>query len=488
MSVDSDAVGRTRCAHIAVTVAFVMGSFCEIHRAEAQPPSNPRFNEPWVDTNSTAIGPGLGAEIPPPISDDTDLWLLSDYELQTHHAKTRHGKSDRYRATFSNPAFHVGGWLQQGLTANYKDPRDRSNGTVLFNNRANDYQLNQFYLYAAKDVRTDQWDWGGRVDVTLGSDSKYVTVPGLEEHQDRSAKWNSDGAQYGLALPQAYFEIGSPLGPYGSSLRVGHFYALGGYETFAAPDNFFYSHSYTYTYGEPFTFSGAMWTGKVSETAALGVAATTGWDSFASDLDEWGLRVGLMKKSLDGRTTLALTGHTGKDFTGITTAAGQMSDPRHWASLVLKHYLTPSLYYVFQSDYGYQENAVVQLDVAMNTVGFDAGQWWGINQYLVYQYNEQWSAGLRLEWFRDQGNSRVSVPVEYQPGGPVFNGGDYYALTAGLNWKPHSNVILRSELRWDFSNVESNPNVPGGVTGVRPFNDRQDDNQLTLAIDAIFLF
>ena len=66
---------------------------------------------------------------------------------------------------------------------------------------------------------------------------------------------------------------------------------------------------------------------------------------------------GVMNKTADGRTTVALTGHSGKDFTGVKTTQGTESDTRVWASLVLKHCFTRQLYYVFQTDYGLQDDA-----------------------------------------------------------------------------------------------------------------------------------
>lgn len=421
-------------------------------------------------------------------SPDTDFVCESD--LQTQYRDTCRILGDRCGFRFPSPAWRLGGWLQQGVTWNAAGPSNASNVPVLFNDRANGYQVNQLYLYLAREVCTDGlgWDLGGRVDVNFGTDSRFVTVPGLEEHENRTAKWNGEDAEYGIALPQAYVELGMPLGPYGSSFRVGHFYALGGYETFAAPDNFFYSHAYTYLYGEPFTFSGGMLLMKVSDTMSLGLAGTTGWDALDGNGDEWGVRLGLMKKSRDCRTTAAVTFHTGQDFTGINTAIGPQGAPRHWASLVVKRCLTEQLYYVFQSDYGYQDDAALLVDAGSNTIGFRPGQWWGINQYLIYDFHPCWSAGLRVEWFRDQDNTRVGVPVTFSPGGPAFDGQDYVGLTAGLHWKPHSNVLLRQEIRWDYSNVESNPNAPGVPAGVRPYNDRRDDNQLTVALDLILLF
>jgi hypothetical protein len=415
--------------------------------------------------------------------------MLCSCDLQTHHG-TCPACNQRQRTWLNDSSFFAGGWLQQGVTLNPDDPNNRLNAPVLFNDRSNDYQLNQLYFYLGKESQIDgtNWDWGARFDLNYGTDSRFVTVPGLEEHDDRTPRWNSETSDYGLALPQAYLDIGTPIGPYGSTIRVGHFYALAGYETFAAPDNFFYSHSYSYLYGQPFTYSGAMWFAKLRPTVAGAVAVTTGWDSLYSEGDEWGIRAGLMKKSIDDRTTLALSGYAGNEFTGITTLGGPQDDARVWANLVLRHYLQPKLYYVLELEFGRQDGAVVVLDTLNNTIGFDDGQWWGINQYLVHQFNECWSAGLRVEWFRDEGNSRVGVPIEYDPGGPVFDGNDYFELTAGLNWRPHSRVLLRQEIRWDNSDVKSNPNVPGGIAGIRPFDDRSDDNQLTIATDLILNF
>ena len=73
-------------------------------------------------------------------------------------------------------------WLDQGATINTFSPRDRTNGPVTFNNRSNEYQLNQAYLRLRRDVNTDGdlWDVGGRVDLLYGTDSIYTEARGLE--------------------------------------------------------------------------------------------------------------------------------------------------------------------------------------------------------------------------------------------------------------------------------------------------------------------
>ena len=73
-------------------------------------------------------------------------------------------------------------WLDQGATINTLSPRNRINGPVTFNDRSNDYQLNQIYLRLKRDVDTegDRWDMGGRVDLLYGTDSIYTEARGLE--------------------------------------------------------------------------------------------------------------------------------------------------------------------------------------------------------------------------------------------------------------------------------------------------------------------
>jgi len=44
----------------------------------------------------------------------------------------------------------ISGWLDQGITLNGNNPLNRFNGPVTFNDRSNEYQMNQLYLYAER--------------------------------------------------------------------------------------------------------------------------------------------------------------------------------------------------------------------------------------------------------------------------------------------------------------------------------------------------
>lgn len=394
--------------------------------------------------------------------------------------------AERWSLFPQSKRIQLGGWIQQGVTFNFNAPSDRSNTRVFFNDRSNDYLLNQAYFHAAVPVCNDgsHWDVGGRLDVNYGSDSRFITVPGLERHRDRTAKWNGENALYGLAVPQAYFEVAAPW-MNGVSLKAGHFYSTMGYERVAAPDNFFYSHSYSLIFGEPFTFTGALATIKPSKTWKFIAGYTGGWDVWDSTSNEWGVLAGVRWSTPNGRTSVGLQVYSGADVTSVRVGNALVDEGRTAWTLVFKHCLTERLLYVFQHDFGQQTDGRIVATIPTSMISFGPAKWYSINQYLFYEIHKQLSSGLRVEWFRDQDNSRAGVPVVFNPGGPVFNGGNYLEITAGLNWRPHPNIIVRPELRWDWSDLRGNPNVPGGNSAVRAFVNGRRANQFIAALDLI---
>ena len=80
--------------------------------------------------------------------------------------------------------------------------------------------------------------------------------------------------------------------------------------------------------------------------------------------------------------------------------------------------LTDNFNYVFQSDYLNVDGPVFNEDL-------------GINQYLVYNYNDILSFGTRIEWWRNDGVS-------------------HYGYTSGVNIKLLDNLVLRPEYRTDW--------------------------------------
>ncbi len=363
-----------------------------------------------------------------------------------------HGRPwrNRFYAWFDGLDFDA--WLDQGATINTLSPRDRTNGPVTFNNRSNDYQLNQAYLRLKRDVNTDGdvWDVGGRVDLLYGSDSIFTEARGLETNDDFSPKWNAQ--QYGLALPQAYAEFFAPWGN-GIDMKFGHFYSEFGYERVAGPENFFYSHSYMFQYGEPKTYTGFIGTTKLGDFI-IQAGMTRGWDNWEDDNNDLAFTGGIAWESESKRTRIALNVNAGRE------QPDPSSSVRTLYSLMIEQKLGELWQYVFQYDYASEPEA---------GVGGILANWYGIDQYLYRQINENWKAGMRFEWFRDENGSRVP-----DAGGT----GDYFELTAGLNWTPGTYVVVRPELRWDWT----------GTPDLYPYGDHTRSNQLLLDCDVIVRF
>ncbi len=366
------------------------------------------------------------------------------------------------------------GWLAQGYTWNPQQPVNRFNLPVTFNDRANEYQMNQLYLRFGRSVvpNAGQLQLGGQVDLLYGTDYFFTTSRGLETDENGSPTWNSedgprgDGAAlYGLAMPQLYADVFVPIGD-GVTVRMGHFYTTMGYETVTSPHNFFYSHSYAKQYAEPFTHTGVVAFVPMSPQLRMHGGFTQGWNNWEDVNNQLGFLGGFDFTRSDGRSSLALTIHAGRE-----DDLGE--NDRFAYSLVYQHHLSGCVTYVFQHDFGTEQGAELQRN------GLDTARWYGINQYLMVNMTPTSSVGLRVEWFRDQDNARVlAIPIDDQ-----VQGGNYSALSLGLNLRPTTDLVIRPELRWDWSDVKA----PGLDIG-GPFDDFSQTNQALLATDVIWTF
>ncbi|MEM6980043.1 MAG: porin [Planctomycetota bacterium] len=334
--------------------------------------------------------------------------------------------------------YTIGGWVQTGY---------HTAALPLFNDRPDEYNLHQAWLYAEKSLDTSNGlDFGGRIDYLYGIDSGDTQAFGIDnDHWDND--W--DNGAYGHALPQVYGEVG-----YGDiSVKIGHFYTIIGWEVVGAPDNFFYSHAYTMYNSEPFTHTGALATAGISDDLEVYGGYVLGWDSGFEDNGDAFL----------GGASLALS----DDITLIyATVGGRFDDGDpgvengYMHSIVTDVTVTDQLQYIFQSDLLETENAA----------GETVRSTFGVNQYLIYTVSDCLAFGGRFEWYSNEG---------------VFDDGvngiesDIYALTSGVNYKPHANVIVRPEVRWDWVSTDS---LTPAIL------EDGDDSQFTFGMDTIFLF
>jgi hypothetical protein len=334
--------------------------------------------------------------------------------------------------------WNIGGWTQLGYHT-YATPFN-------FNNHPSRVNLQQQWLYAEKVADGSCGiGFGGRIDYVYGVDAQDTQAFGTQQ-----SGWDNpwDNGIYGHALPQAYGEVA--FGDW--SVKAGHFFTLIGNEVVAATGNFFYSHSYTMYNSEPFTHTGVLSTYKLTENTKIYNGYVMGWDSgFDDNGDSW--LTGLSTQLTDN-VSVAYGLVLGRFGARTANEVGEMH------SLIVTSKLTDKLSHVFWTDY---------LDSDNGTNRAVERQTYDLNNALIYSFNNCLAWGNRFEWYNVERATNFGA-AGLQPGRK-----DVYVFTTGLNVRPHSNLLFRPEVRWDWDQ----DNLIGLPLG---------SGQTTFGMDAIFTF
>ena len=451
-----------------VVVCFVAAT------AMAQTPNRGDVGQPWNNYMAFASD---NAPAPPPATatqpEEKKSDAAADEEKKDDSASGDEDKAPEPKRLIGQlgcTKINITGWLDGGGTINGDSPASRYNGTLAPNDR-NEFQFNQLYTVIERPLKIDDchpWDIGGRVDLLYGTDYIYTESLGFETHPDGSPKWNS-GIDYGLAMPQAYVDIGYDK----FDLKIGRFYTILGYESMMAISNFFYSMNYTLRYAEPTTHTGGLLTYKKSDELSLYVGGVNGQDETDGVVDSFGVITGFNWTPKDQKYALNFAIMTG--CLDPTTADPNIYAPRTEFSTYLTYNFTKKWQSVSQVDAGWQQN----YDLAGDTADY-----WSFTQYLFYTINDCWKAGLRYDLFNDdQGTKLGGLRFGGLPGGnplplPSGDAGAVQSISAGLNWTPNPNFRLRPEVRWDWY----------GGHGVPLFDDETKNSQFTVACDGIIQF
>jgi len=402
------------------------------------------------------------------------------YRPDLGYAAAGGGNCDACNARPPRRGFTLGGWIDQGDTVSAFHSADRFHGPVGFNDRDGEYQLNQLWVYAERPVDTSGrgWDIGGRVDLMYGTDHRFLMSRGLEVERNLDDKWNEERF-YGLAMPQLYADVAyNDL-----TVRMGHFLTIVGYETITAPDNFFYSHSYSMLYGEPFTHTGLLASYRPSDRITISGGFDRGWNNWEDNNDKLSFLGGAAWTSCDEATSVSFAVSSGP-----YDNAGELN--RVMYSIVFAQQISQRLLWVLQHDYGLDNDGARDLGGGV----VENAEWYGISQYFVYNMTPIWDLGVRVEWFSDDDGTRVGgigVPHGWALGPNVgpdspYNqlgwAGDFFEVSLGLNWKPCPNIVARPECRWDW--------YRGPRDGLNrlPYDTGHRWNQFTFGTDIIVTF
>jgi hypothetical protein len=370
------------------------------------------------------------------------------------------------------PRFKIYGWIDSGITFNPDDPKDRQNFGRLFTDRSNELLLNQAVITFERTLPSGltDFDWGFKFQSMMGSDARAIHGLGLLD--------NTMNETIEPDIVEAYLALHFPiLSAGGVDLKLGKFVTLEGNETIDPRANFFYSHTYLFDFGIPFTHTGALAIWHATPQVDLYGGVTRGINTSIDDNnDSLAFHGGVGLNLLDGKLTALATTHIGPE------TVGNNHDNRYVNDLTFTAKLTKNFTAITDLNYAYDE--------AANAHGY------GIAQQFLYTINDVYSIGLRGEVWRDEDGFYVASFAENDDALDVLRGGGvtldprtvgggrttYGAITLGVNIKPPvpkplAGFVIRPELRYDRA-----------LTNTRPFNDSSDRDQFTASVDFILTF
>jgi hypothetical protein len=317
----------------------------------------------------------------------------------------------------------VSGWTDMSFTAGTDGP---SNLPMGFNYRGNAFLLQQNWLRIERSVVTSgttQPTFGFRSDTILpGTDYRFTAARGLFSSQLTAN--NGQPNTYGIDPIQFYGEAYFPTVGRGLDVKLGRFFCQYGVESNEALSNALFSHAYTFIYN-PFTHTGLMATLKLTDSWTIQSGIVLGSDIFIDPADTPTYMGSVKWTRPDQRDSVLFS---------VILGSGQFNQAQNFHNpevfdFIYTHKIHSRLNYTFEGLFGFTTN-VPEIGNA---------QWFGVINYLTYDFTPRLSGTTRLEFFDDIQGQRTGFA------------GLYTALTAGINFRPRKDIIVRPEIRYDYN-------------------------------------
>ena len=379
--------------------------------------------------------------------------------------------------------FKITGWVYGGGIGNTTNGGSRYNGPMTMQDQ-NGVFLDQLYLDISRGLK-EELSWGATFSGFYGNDYNASQSRGFELRSTAAwlPKMNSN-MDYGLALPQEYFEVGTTK----YSLKVGHFWTPIGYMVVQAPNNFFNSQPYGFMMTNPFTHWGAMASAAPNDHWSGYLGVINGWDALDRPSNTAALLFGFKYTADEKKWFYNLGGTTGKEPSNLTFPTYA---PRTLINQFVDINVSEKVEFVFESNMWFQQNPY----------GPENSMSYNFHPLLFYKINNCWRAGIRYEYFHDPDGVAAAERIGNPNFGPVpqpgFNGaaqgpyhGNFQTVAAGLNWSPNGskNLMVRPEIRYDWFQGQTPAFGAGPGSSGLPFNAGASDHQFLMMLNAFYLF
>jgi hypothetical protein len=339
---------------------------------------------------------------------------------------------------------NIYGHVEMGYTYNFNTPATNQNAFRVFDNPDNRGVFNQLDLSIERrvDYHKNEFQVGGLVELLYGEDSRFIHANGIFDYQ--SGRDQFDPVQF-------YGDITLPiLG--GARLRLGKFVNLVGFESINPTADFigFYSRSFVFGSGYPFTHLGGLLTFDPVKNVTVTAGITRGDEQGFEDDNDSVAFLGSVNWVINDKMALYVSNSTGPEQPGNNSDYRTTWDATLYYQATDKCKVAGNVYYIY-------DNA--------GAPDGRSGSLFALAALASYELCREATIKGRAEWFHDHDGLRVPP------------GTDLYEVTVGLDVVPFAhnpigrNLIVRPELRYDFSDDA----VFNGNT-----------YQFTFGIDAIF--
>ena len=339
--------------------------------------------------------------------------------------------------------FNFHGYVDAGYMYDFTTPKDITpaktapGDDILFAGPyKNSFILDQVDLTLERDMvnlAKGSWDGGFLFQGIYGRDAFFTHSNGILDNSNKNGGLTGPDNQ--LDLLPAYVMLGIPVGT-GITIEAGKFVSPLGFETIDPTQNMFYTHSYEFSYGKPYTQTGALVKYTFSDPSTannLTVTAgiTRGWNQ--STYDNNGDPDGVFQLHDDAGTidwTLnLLVGPEG------VLPYGPADDSHLWVVPEAILNWRASDQFTISGDLLYGDAT-------------ELTQWFSAALYLKYQIIPQLAVNTRFEYYHDGKGVTTGV------GGNDIN---YWEATVGMGVTPlpdnpfFKSLTIRPEVRYDYA-------------------------------------